>query len=175
MTLNNLAEWLMILLHLQTTSNNVYWTSTCQTLNEILYSFWLSEALDLLQTSTLRESILTITTEYYELDHGSITVKAHFAIEDYATEWVRLQKAWRRDLLLIMFSYQPSHIVVKNAITWAAMQAKYYYNMNWQPWFFIIDDEVLLWLHCEYKLPEIMNRKIEWQFVELFKVIECVK
>ena len=45
-TMNNLADWSMILLHLQTVSNNVYWFSTHQTLNEMLYSFCLSKALD---------------------------------------------------------------------------------------------------------------------------------
>ena len=48
MTVNNLAEWLMILLYLQITLNNIYWTSTCQTLNKVLYDFQSSEVLDLL-------------------------------------------------------------------------------------------------------------------------------
>ena len=54
------------------------------------------------------------------------------------------------------------------------MQVKFYYDEKWVPQFFAVDDEVLLQLHRGYKLPGIVNRKIERQFVRLFKVIERI-
>ena len=66
MTMNDIADWLTVLLHLQAAANNAYWTSTHWTLNEVLYEFCLSEALDLLQT--------TVFTEH---DQGSIIINAH--------------------------------------------------------------------------------------------------
>ena len=71
-----------------------------------------------------------------------------------------------------MFSYWLSHIDVNNTIAWAAMQTKHYYNTNWQPQFFAVRDKVILHLHCEYKLLNIINRKLEQQFIESFKVTE---
>ena len=87
---------------------------------------------------------------------------------------MRLQKNWKKDLLSIMTSYWPSHINTKDTIAWVTMQVKYYYDINWQPWFFVVRDEVLLQLHCRYKLPEITNWKLEQQFIELFKVIKWI-
>lgn len=74
-----------------------------------------------------------------------------------------------------MLNYRPSHIDVKDAIAWAAMQFKYYYDINHQSQFFIIEDKVLLCLHCGYKLLSVINKKLEWQFVRLFKVTEWVE
>ena len=71
-----------------------------------------------------------------------------------------------------MFSYWPSHIDIKDTIAWAAMQAKFYYNINQQPQFFAVEDEVLLQLHWDYKLSEIMNKKLEYQFIRSFKITE---
>ena len=167
MTMNNIAEWLIVLSHLQAASNNAYWSLTHQTLNKVLYDFWLSEMLDLL--------ILTSNVST-ESDLGSImTVEAHLTDEECITEQVKLQKTWKKDLFIIMFIYQPSHIDVKNVIAWAAMQVKHYYNMNWQPQFFAVRDEVLLRLHHEYKLSEITNWKLKQQFIRLFKITEWIK
>ena len=73
-----------------------------------------------------------------------------------------------------MTTYQPSLINTQDVIAWADMQAKHYYNVNQQPHFFDVSDKVLLQLHQGYKLPGIVNKKIEQQFVELFKVIKQI-
>lgn len=73
----------------------MYQFSTHQTPNEVLYSFHLSEALDLLQINAPTESNLGPT----------MTVEAHSTDEERVTERLRLQKAQRRDLLAIMSSY----------------------------------------------------------------------
>ena len=52
------------------------------------------------------------------------------------------------------------------------MQVKHYYDTNHHPQFFTVEDKVLLHLHCSYKLSEIINQKLEQQFIELFKVTE---
>ena len=135
----------------------------------MLYSFCLSEALNLLQTN-----ISTADTITPNLD-STITIEAHLTDEEYVTEWAQLWEAWRWDLLVIMSSYKSSHIDVKNTITWAVIQVKHYYNMNQQPQFFVIRDKVLLRLHCEYKLSEITNWKLKQQFIKPFKVTEQIK
>ena len=147
MIMNNIADWLMILLCLQVTSNNIYWTSTCQTLNEVLYEFHSSEVLDLLQTN--------VSTEFN--CSSTMKVEAHSTDEECLTECERLWEAWRRNLLSTMFSYWLSYIDVKDTIAWAVIQVKFYYDSNWQPQFFSVKDEVLLQLHCEYKLSEVTN------------------
>ena len=103
-----------------------------------------------------------------------MTVEAHSTDKECITEQAQLQKAQRRDLLVIMSSYWLSHIDTKDTIAWVTMQVKHYYNVNWQVWFFAIRDEVLLRLHCDYKLSQIMNQKLEQQFVELFKITEQI-
>ena len=130
----------------------------------MLYSFCLYEALDLLQINVSTESNLDPIT----------TVEAHSTDEECTAEWVRLWETWRVHLLLIMFSYWSSYIDIKDAITWSAIQVKHYYDLNWQPWFFAVRDEVLLQLHCRYKLSEITNQKLEQQFIEFFKVTEWI-
>ena len=152
--MNNIADWLMILSHLQAALNNVYQSLTCQTLNEVLYSFWLSEALNLLISTS------NISTES-NLD-PIMTVEAHSTGEEHITEQVRLWEAQKQDLLIIIFTYQLSYIDIKNIIAWATMQIKHYYNMNQQLWFFAVRDKVLLRLHCKYKLSEITNWKLKW-------------
>ena len=106
---------------------------------------------------------------------STMTVKAHSITEEYITECIKLQKNQRKDFLAIMLSYWLSYIDVKDAIAWFAMQVKYYYDINWQSQFFAVRDEVLLQLHCEYKLSEIMNWKLKWQFIRLFRVTEWIK
>ena len=80
MTMDNIAEWPAVLPHLQAASNNAYQSSTRQTLNEVLYSFQPSEALDLLQMNIPTEP------ERAEPEHGSTTVKAHPTEEECAVE-----------------------------------------------------------------------------------------
>ena len=154
MIINNLTDWLTVLSYLQIISNNMYQSSTYQTLNKVLYSFCLSEALDLLQLDSI------------------MTVEAHLTDKEYITEWLRLWEAQKKDLLITMFTYQSSYIDVKDVIAWAVMQVKHYYNINWQPQFFAVKDKVLLRLHCEYKLSEITNWKLEQQFIQSFRVTE---
>ena len=55
------------------------------------------------------------------------------------------------------------------------MQTKHYHNINWQSQFFVVEDKVMLHLHCEYKLSNIINRKLEQQFVEPFKITEQIE
>ena len=166
--MNNLVKWSAVLSQLQVTSNNTYWISTCQTSNEVLYDFQSSEALNLLQTNISERPTPVIVIA------SIMTVEAHSTDEECITEQAQLWEAWRRDLLVIMFSYWSSHIDAKDTIAWAAMQVKHYYNINWQAQFFAVRDEVLLRLHCDYKLLGIMNQKLKQQFIELFKVTEQI-
>ena len=104
-----------------------------------------------------------------------MTVKAHSTDKEHITEWLRLQKAQKKDFLIIISVYWSSYIDTKDVIAWAVMQVKHYYNMNWQPQFFAVKDKVLLRLHCKYKLSEIINWKLKQQFIRSFRVAEQIK
>ncbi|SLM35924.1 probable transposable element [Lasallia pustulata] len=165
--MDNIAEWPTVLPRLQAASNNAYRISTRQTPNKILYGFRPKEALDLLQT--------TVSSD----NHGPTIVEAHPTSKESAegkraSERARLREVQKTDLLPTMSSYRPSHIDAKDAIAWAALQSKHYYNANHHPRFFSIGDKVLLRLHCGYKLPGIVNQKIEQQFVGPFTVTEQI-
>ena len=154
----------------------------------MLYGFQPSEALDLLQTNipineptpideptpTQHNHGPATAAEVHEPHGPTTTVEAHPTDEECATERMRLRESRKKDLLPTMSSYRPCHIDAKDAIAWAAMQAKFYYDANWQPQFFAVGDEVLLRLHCGYKLPGITNKKLERQFVGPFKVTERI-
>ena len=189
MTMNDLVKWSVILSQLQAALNNIYWTSTCQTLNKVLYDFCSNEVLNLLQTNISERSTSAITAASTEHDHDTVIahealrsnhdlitiIEAHSMTEECTTERIRLWENQKKDLLAIMSSYWPSHINTKDAITWAVMQVKHYYDVNHHPQFFTVRGEVLLHLHCSYKLSEIMNWKLKWQFIELFKVTEWIE
>ena len=123
-----------------TALNNAYKTNIRQTPNEALYGFRPSEALDLLRHSEpANPSNLT-------------TAKATgiLASDVYSTKSITESQAAtqaRRKLMTTMTSYRPSLIDAQDAMAWAAMQAKHYYNINHQPRFFQVGDEVLLRLH----------------------------
>ena len=169
--MDNIADWLTVLPYLQAASNNTYWLLTHQTLNEVLYGFWLSEMLDLL--------ILTSNVSIFNLSTPNLcsimTVEAHLTDKECINEWVKLWEVWRKNLLVTIISYWLSHINIKDIIAWVTMQVKYYYDVNQQPHFFAVEDKVLLQLHCEYKLSEVTNKKLKHQFVKLFKVTERIK
>ena len=73
-----------------------------------------------------------------------------------------------------MAEYQPAHIDTKDAITFAAMKMKEYYNSNYKPVFFQVGDLVNLRLHRGYTVPAILHRKIQQQFVGPFRILERI-
>ena len=70
--------------------------------------------------------------------------------------------------------YRSSHIDIKNAITFIIMHMKEYYDASYTSKYFKVSDRVNLQLHYRYTISGIQNRKIQQQFVDLFKVTERI-
>ena len=124
--------------------------STDKTSTEILFNFCIHKALDLLYIDNYDEEEEAATTQ--DLQEG------------YTTE-VRM---------VLMTEYRSSYINIKNAIAFTAMCIKEYYDISHTSKYFKISDRVNLQLHCRYTIPGIQNRKIQQQFVSLFKVTERI-
>ena len=73
-----------------------------------------------------------------------------------------------------MHEYRPSHIDAKDAIAFAALRMKDYYNARHQPQFFNVNDLVNLRLHKGYQIPTIGSKKIGPQLIGPFKIIERI-
>ncbi len=78
--------------------------------------------------------------------------------------------------LTTMNNYQSVHIDMKDAIGFAAMQMKYYYDKRHQPLYFQLDNMMNLHLHWEYTLLSLfINKKLKQQFADLIKVLNWVE
>ena len=74
----------------------------------------------------------------------------------------------------ILASRNAARIDVKDAIAFAAMAMKYYYDRQHQPKSFKVRDMVNIRLHRGYTLPAVTNKKLQQQFAGLLKVIKRV-
>ena len=74
----------------------------------------------------------------------------------------------------IMDEYRPSHIDAKDAIAFASLRMKEYYDAKHQPQFFKVDDLVNLRLHRGYNVPAIKSKKLGPQLVGPFKILERI-
>ena len=70
--------------------------------------------------------------------------------------------------------YRPAHIDAKDAIAFASLRMKEYYDSHHMPMFFDVGDLVNLRLHKGYKMPAITSKKIGPQLVGPFKVLERI-
>lgn len=77
--------------------------------------------------------------------------------------------------LVVVDQYKLTHINVKNVIVFTAVHIKYYYDKAYQFQFFNISDAVNLWLHYNYILLRIQNKKLNQQFVEFLLVKKCIE
>jgi len=75
-----------------------------------------------------------------------------------------------------MDQYRPAHIDAKDAIAYAAMAMKYYYDRKHKPLYFKVGDLVNLRLHKGYTLPSLKekNKKLGQQFAGPLKVLDRV-
>ena len=70
-----------------------------------------------------------------------------------------------------------ARLKASNAITFAQMQAKYYYDRRYYSQFFRKGDYALLRLYREYNISitAIIERKYDLQFINLFRVLKRVE
>ena len=73
-----------------------------------------------------------------------------------------------------MTEYRPTHIDAKDAIAFAAMKMKEYYDSKHTPIFFKVGDLVNLRLHRGFTVPSIQHKKIQQQFVGPFRILERI-
>lgn len=72
-----------------------------------------------------------------------------------------------------LVDYRPTHVDAKDALDFASMKMKEYYDTHHQPIFFNVGDLVKLRLHRGYEVPGV-SKKIGQQFVGPFKVLERI-
>ncbi len=73
-----------------------------------------------------------------------------------------------------MAEYRPAHIDAGDAIAFAALRMKEYYDSNHQPKFFNVGDLVNLRLHRGYQVPAIRSKKLGPQLVGPFKILKRI-
>ena len=74
-----------------------------------------------------------------------------------------------------MSEYRSTAIDVKNIIALIIIYVKEYYDNKHKAKFFKVSDMINLQLHWEYTVLSIQNKKIEQQFIDLFKIIERIR
>ena len=78
------------------------------------------------------------------------------------------------NLPIFMDNYRPCQIDAKNAIAFAAVKIKKYYDSKYQAKFFKIGDFINLRFHQNYQLPSIKYPKINFQFAGPFKMVKRI-
>ena len=73
-----------------------------------------------------------------------------------------------------MTEYQPSHIDAKDAIAFASLRIKEYYDARHMPKFFNAGEMVNLRLHKGYQVPAITSKKIGPQLIGPFHISELI-
>ena len=131
-------------------NNSTKYFSTVKTLTEVLYSFQICKVLNFLQ------------------------VDKHIKSEDEAASR-ETQNTNSADLIMMMTEYRLTAINTKNIIAFTAIQMKKYYDNRHKSKFFKVSDMINLQLYWGYTISDIQNKKIEQQFVSLFKIIERIE
>ena len=75
---------------------------------------------------------------------------------------------------MLLVDYRPNYVDAKDAIEFALIRMKQYYDVNHEPIFFKVGDLVKLWLYRGYKMLVVLS-KFGPQFVGPFKVLERIR
>ncbi len=135
MTLKEPDLWPFVLARLQAALNNsTKYSSTRLSPNQVIFGMRTREAMDLLRVEEP-------DTERIDSNHNGEQVKR------------------KPVTLTTMDQYRPAHIDAKDAIAYAAMAMKYYYDRKHKPLYFKVGDLVNLRLHKGYTLPSLKEKK----------------
>ena len=186
-TLEDPRQWPKLLPRMSSSLNNsTKYSSTNQTPTQVLYSFRIREALDFMRLD-VNEDIPEIPAAAFPVvtrrqgqrnvddiprgpeRNGDIPRDIPVA-EDAGDD----NEEVPGDRLADMSEYRPSHIDAKDAIAFAAMRIKDYYDARHLPKFFSVGDYVNLRLHRSYKVPGVLSKKLGPQLVGPFKVVERI-
>ncbi len=165
-TIEHESFWPSVLLRMTAALNNsTKYSSTNKTPTEIMYGFRTREALDLLKPDTCTAQAAAFPTITALPTRTSVTPPAR-APRRPATEPRRTPVA--------MTDYRPSIIDVKDAIAFASLRMKDYYDSKHIAKFFKVGDLVNLRLYRGYRVPSITSKKLGQQLVGPFKVTERI-
>ena len=150
-TMENPAEWPRILPRLQRHFNNSHSVTTHKTPNEASYGFTPLQPLDM-----LRQPATPGLTGGLEEPSAAGSRKPFAGASFSAATRARSE--------------------VADAIAFAQMASKYYYDRKHQPLFMKAGDYALIKLHHGYNIPatEVLGKKLSQQYTGPFKVLEKV-
>ena len=198
-TLTSIDEWSSILPRMQLALNNsTKYSSTLQTLAQMLYGFRLKKPLDLMRIDDHQDeknisadaSHQNVDSYFRIIDANSVTTQsinkssaksAHRRLniennsQNISNIAVINQFSWTNVLsFVIMNDYKFLIINVKNVIAFVFIRMKKYYDHEHILMFFNTNDYINIKLHHEYSLSRISNFKLNQQFVELFWVTKWI-
>ena len=190
--LPELNQWPSVLPCLSLALNNsMNFSSTGKTPTQVIYSFRAHEALNFLRAEDNSE-LINIPDINEHLDtNDSDRTEAHPIITCSRTQRCTPMTTRTRlsaylentqlpdrhqapPILADMAEYRPTHIDIKDAIAFAAMKMKEYYDSNCKLMFFRLGDLVNLRLHRGYTVSAILHWKIQQQFIGPFRILECI-
>ena len=133
-------------------NNLTKYSSIRLSLNQIIFSIWMHEVINLLQ---IEESDM----KWIDFNHNERQMKRKLVT------------------FTMMNQYWLMHIDVKDVIAYIIMTIKYYYDWKHKFLYFKTEDLINLYLHKNYMLLSLKekNKKLRQQFVSLLKVLNCVE
>ena len=155
--------------------NSTNFSSTGKTPTQVLFGFRTREALDFLRVEQGEPVELPQDGDLPQEEADTINANPVRARPNGRRESQELVEEPRQDLQLANIDdYRPCHIDAKDAIAFASMRMKNYYDLNHKLMFFKVGDLVNLRLHRGFTIPGILHKKINQQFVGPFKVLQRV-
>lgn len=164
-TLADIRQWPEILARMSAALNNsTKYSTTNQTPTQVMFGFRTKEALDLLriddpEAASQAETASQAASQEQTASQAGTTTQA---------------QAHLTQAPAAMDEYRPAHIDAKDAIAFAAMKMKEYYDRKHTPIYFKEGDWVHLRLHKGYKVPAIKSKKTGQQFVGPFHVAKRI-
>ena len=147
-------------------NNSTKYSTTRLAPTEIIFGFKVKEPLDLLGKERLPAEA--------SHNHSNKDLVRQVSSREASRNKEALPNDSEQDeLAAFTIDYRPTHIDAQDAINFASMKMKEYYDAHHQPIFFNVGDLVKLRLHRGYKVPGVSS-KFGQQFVGPFKVLERI-
>ena len=191
--------WSTVLSQLTTILNNsTKYSSTHLAPTEVLYGFKIKESLNLLgiegldlndlieatdlqQASNLTSQEASAPVVILASEQRAIAVQVPVVISSKPFTSVVSQSSTadvfstRYSEATLNASYRPKHIDAHDALVFASVRMKKYYDVKHTSMFFRVGEHVHLRLHRGYQMTEVQSRKLGQQFAESFEVIERIE
>lgn len=180
-------QWPIVLpLMTATLNNSTKYSSTRLAPNEVIYGFKIKEPLDLLRIEGLNlEDLNEIEPTPQEPQQGpqqgpssrspteERLPKASSSLPQQPPQ-VRVPAKPSTTHAFPTDTYRPEHIDAQDALAFAAVRMKEYYDAKHKPMFFNVGDFVHLRLHRGYEMAGVQSKKLGQQFAGPFEVTERI-